>query len=63
MGKLLAFKSIQIEPAIDRKTFLEMILNEKKRKEVIRHFEEKEYAVEEFYVTPQFEIHDNGDGQ
>ncbi|KPV44085.1 hypothetical protein [Alicyclobacillus ferrooxydans] len=63
MGKLLAFKTRQIEPAIDRKTFLEMILNEVKRKEVITHFEEKEYAVEKFYVTPQFEIHDNGDGQ
>ena len=50
MRKLIEFPHREIHPAIDRKTFLEMILSEEKREEVFRKFDEMDYVVEEFHV-------------
>lgn len=61
MGKLLEFKPRQIEPAIDRKTFLEMLLDEQKRREITKHFEEKEYNVEEFHIIPKVSMQEDAE--
>ena len=50
LGKLIEFPHREIQPAIDKETFLEMILSEEKREEVFRKFDEMDYVVEEFYV-------------
>ncbi len=58
MGTVLEFKTKEIEPAIDRATFLEMILNEQKRKEILKKFDDMDYDVEQFYVSPPRIFHD-----
>ena len=50
MGKLIDFPRREIQPAIDRQTFLSIILSEEKCKEICREFDEMDYVVEKFYV-------------
>ena len=50
MGKIIEFPHREIQPAIDKQTFLAVILDEQKRNEVFRKFDEMDYVVEEFYV-------------
>ncbi|WDL98869.1 hypothetical protein [Alicyclobacillus sp. ALC3] len=50
MGKLIEFPRRDIQPAIDKQTFLSMILSEEKCKEICRKFDEVDYVVEKFYV-------------
>jgi len=49
MGKLIEFKPRKIQPAIDKETFLAMLLSEEKREEVCRKFDQIEYVAEEWY--------------
>ena len=50
MGKLIEFPHREIQPAIEKEIFLEMILSEEKRKEVFRKFNKMDYVEEEFHV-------------
>lgn len=50
MRKLIEFPHREIQPGIDKQTFLSMVLSEEKRKQVCRKFDEMDYVVETFYV-------------
>jgi len=52
MGKLIEFKPRKIQPAIDKETFLAILLSEE-REEVCRKFDQIEYVAEEFHVIGQ----------
>ncbi|QSO48373.1 hypothetical protein [Alicyclobacillus mengziensis] len=59
MGKLIDFPHREIQPAIDKETFLEMILSEEKREEVFRKFNEMDYVEEEFHVRSPLILDDD----